>query len=290
MRLASPAAIQRVEFHWPGGRRDPRWVMIGIHSTFTILGQTVLHFAIRPSQIAAVIITTLGWDLAFQKTILGRVEFPKSALITALGMGLLLRGPGLYPFIFAGTVAIFSKFFLRVNGRHIWNPNNFGLVTAILFVSGCGTIVGQWGRSAWIAFVMLNLGMFIIYRVRRFDVVITFFAGYFIANLIHVLNSGYYLNHFALWAAWHLTATPAVLLFTFFMITDPRTSPQTRTGRIIYCLATAALAIVFREHGRPGPFFALFVVLPFVPLLDRLLVGREINLLWWRTQQQPAAG
>ncbi|MGZ4482506.1 MAG: RnfABCDGE type electron transport complex subunit D [Gaiellales bacterium] len=130
--------------------------------------------------------------------------------------------------------------------------------------------------------------MLIIYRVRRFDVVIAFASADFLANGIHALAGGYSLNWYWFWDTFHLAATPAALVFTFFMITDPRTSPSTRLGRVVYCVATAFLAVKLTADGQPGLFYALFLVLLPVPLLDRLLVGREIHIPRPRLQQ--AAG
>jgi len=268
--------IRRSYFRWPQ-RRDPRWVMIGIHTTFNILGQTVLGFAILPSQIACAVLCCSGWDMLFHRTFYGKWIIPKSGLITGLGMALLLRGPGFYPFLFAGTLSIASKHLLKIRGKHIWNPSTFGIAAALLWVPGTTFISAQWGRSAAIVWVILNLGMLIMYRVRRFDVVITFSAAYFLSWLAWVLTNGYGLNDYGLWRAYNLAMTPAALIFTFFMITDPRTSPATRPGRIIYCVATAILAVWFNVNGQPGLFYALFIVLCFVPLLDWLLVGRSLR-------------
>ena len=268
--------IRRAYFHWPQ-RRDPRWVMIGIHTTFNILGQTVLGFAILPSQIICAVITCSGWDMLFHRTFYGKWIIPKSGLISGLGLALLLRGPGYYPFLFAGTLAIASKHLLKIRGKHIWNPTAFGITLALLWVPGTTFISSQWGRSAAIVWVILNLGMLIMYRVRRFDVVIAFSSAYFLSWLTWVLTNGYGLNDYAFWRAYNLAMTPAALIFTFFMITDPRTSPATRVGRIIYCFATAILAVWFTVNGQPGLFYGFFIVLAFVPLLDWLLVGRSLR-------------
>ena len=270
------AAIRRSYFRWPQ-TRDPRWMMIGIHTTFNILGQTVLNFAILPSQIACAVLCCSGWDMVFHRTFYGKWIVPKSGLITGLGMALLLRGPGFYPFLFAGTLSIASKHLLKIRGKHIWNPSTFGITLALLWVPGTTFISAQWGRSAAIVWVILNLGMLVMYRVRRFDVVITFSAAYFLSWMAWVLTNGYGVNDYAFWRAYHLAMTPAALIFTFFMITDPRTSPATRPGRIIYCVATAVLAVWFTVNNQPGLFYSLFIVLAFVPLLDWLLVGRSLR-------------
>ena len=84
------AEIRRSYFRWPQ-RRDPRWVMIGIHTTFNILGQTVLNFAILPSQIACAVLCCSGWDMLFHRTFYGKWIIPKSGLITQADLLALAR-------------------------------------------------------------------------------------------------------------------------------------------------------------------------------------------------------
>jgi Na+-transporting NADH:ubiquinone oxidoreductase subunit NqrB len=284
------ARIRRSYFRWPQ-RRDPRWVMIGIHSVFNILGQTVLGFAILPSQIACAVLCCSFWDMLFHRTFYGKWIVPKSGLITGLGMALLLRGPGFYPFLFAGTTAIASKHLFKIRGKHIWNPSTFGITLALLWVPGTTFISAQWGRSAAIVWVILNLGMLIMYRVRRVDVVVAFSAAYFGCWGIWALTNGFLFDSYGFWRTYNLAMTPAALIFTFFMITDPRTSPATRAGRMIYCVATAILAVWFTVNGQPGLFYGLFIVLCFVPLLDWLLVGRSLRsyLPWQGRHDTPQA-
>lgn len=251
--------------------------MIGIHTTFNILGQTVLGFAILPSQIVCAVICCSGWDMLFHRTFYGKWIVPKSGLITGLGMALLLRGPGFYPFLFAGTLSIASKHLLKIRGKHIWNPSTFGITFALLWIPGTTFISAQWGRSAAIVWVILNLGMLIMYRVRRLDVVVSFSLAYFGSWGVWALTNGFLFDSYGFWRTYNLAVTPAALIFTFFMITDPRTSPATHTGRIIYSVATAVLAVWFTVNGQPGLFYGLFIVLCFVPLLDWLLVGRSLR-------------
>ena len=66
-----------------------------------------------------------------------------------------------------------------------------------------------------------------------------------------------------------------LLLFTFFMITDPMTTPNDRRMRWLYAAGVAVLAFVwqFVWYRNGGPVWALFLLSPLVPLLDRLMPG-----------------
>src|SRR5436190_13790122 len=108
--------------------RDPRLVQLLIPGTFTVLGQTVLHFRITPLQLLVTWCVCCATELALTYRAQHRLILPISATITALSLGLLLRTYELLPFIVAGCAGIASKHLLRIEGRHVFNPSNFGLV------------------------------------------------------------------------------------------------------------------------------------------------------------------
>ena len=71
--------------------------------------------------------------------VLGRVFFGKwpnvaSAYITGISVGILVRSPAFWPYVLCSVISITSKYVLRVKGRHIWNPSNFG-ISAMLFLA-----------------------------------------------------------------------------------------------------------------------------------------------------------
>jgi hypothetical protein len=61
------------------------------------------------------------------------------------------------------------------------------------------------------------------------------------------------------------------------MISDPRTSPDSRLGRFLFALAVALLAhwLAFFLQMRPAAYVALVVLAPSVVLLDAVLPGRR---------------
>ena len=76
--------------------------------------------------------------------ILGRIFFGKwlnlaSAYITGISVGILVRSPAYWPYALCSVISIMSKYVLRVKGRHIWNPSNFG-IAVLLF----------WRRTQWL--------------------------------------------------------------------------------------------------------------------------------------------
>jgi Na+-transporting NADH:ubiquinone oxidoreductase subunit NqrB len=65
----------------------------------------------------------------------------KSALITGLGLCLLLRANHFSTMLLAAGLAITSKFIFRVRGKHFFNPANFGIIAALQrFAQLCDTV------------------------------------------------------------------------------------------------------------------------------------------------------
>ena len=77
----------------------------------------------------------------------------------------------------------------------------------------------------------------------------------------------------------HQIESGALLIFAFFMISDPKTTPDSRHGRIVYALivALAAIYIQFGLFKPNGPLLGLIACAPLVPLLDRFLPGLRYN-------------
>jgi Na+-transporting NADH:ubiquinone oxidoreductase subunit NqrB len=190
-----------------------------------------------------------------------------SALITALGLSLLLRVDHYSTMMLAGGVAIVSKFLLKINGKHLFNPANFGVVMALTLTQDAWVSPGQWGESGWYALLFLAAGGIVLNRVGRWDTTVTFLATY--AGLEAVRN---------VWLGWtwdvwaHRLMSGSLLLFALFMITDPRTIPNARAGRIIWAIAIAWLTFILRNQFfvSTAVFWALFMLSPLSILLDKI--------------------
>jgi enediyne biosynthesis protein E5 len=235
----------------------------------SLLGLGVLwkDFSVRPAQV----VLAFAAALATQKlgaTLEGRADVGyRSALVTALGLSLLLRSTSLVAHPLAAFVAIGAKFVLRVRGKHLFNPANLGVVFAVVCLPGAWISPGQWGDDlllvAWIAF----LGAVVVRRAARSDVTLAFLVFHLGASAARVLSLG---QSAAVWL--HQATNGALLVFAFFMISDPMTIPNDRRGRIVHAAAVAAVAFLwqfalYRPNGLP---WALFLCVPLVPLLDRL--------------------
>ncbi len=199
-------------------------------------------------------------------------------MITGLSLGLLLRADGSWLWIAAGALAMASKFILRVSGKHVFNPANFAIVALMLTSDAVWVSPGQWGDAVWLVMLLASLGWLVLSRAARLDIAAFFLASYGLLLLTRCLILGDPLTIPA-----HQMQSGALLLFAFFMITDPRATPDHRWGRALFATSVALLAyhLQFDEQIRPGLFLALAALSPLVPLIDHALPAPRFT--WNRT-------
>jgi enediyne biosynthesis protein E5 len=195
---------------------------------------------------------------------------PRSALISGLSLCLLLRSNSSLLAIAAAMVTIGSKFVIRINGKHLFNPTNIGVVSMVFATGLVWVSPGQWGNVAFFAFLMACLGGLVVNRAARSDVTLAF-IGFYMAL---VFGRSLWLGE-PMAMPLHRLQSGALLLFTFFMISDPRTTPNSRAGRIVFALLVACGAwyVQFRMFRTNGLLWSLAFFSTFVPFIDRLLPG-----------------
>ena len=261
---------------------DPRYYQIAVLSGLVIYGLGWLHFDITPDRAALLLSAALLTQYICTKLWrLPRFD-PKSALISGLSLCLLCRTNFAALAILAAVVTISSKFIVRWNGKHVFNPTNFGLVFLMLLGAPIWVSPGQWGSVAYFGFLMACLGGLVVNRAARSDVTYAFLISF------AALQFGR-----AFWAMqrWqvpiHRMESGALLLFAFFMISDPKTTPNSRAGRILFaCLVTALAGFIqFGLYRTNGILWSLAIWSMAVPLIDRLLPGP--NYEWSRVRSKP---
>lgn len=207
-----------------------------------------------------------------------------SALITALGLSVLLRADHCETIVLACTAAILSKFLLRVGEKHIFNPGNFGIVITLLLTSDAWVSPGQWGEEGWYAVLFLVTGGLVLNRVGRGDTTISFLAAYGALEAMRTVWLGW------TWDVWeHRLMSGSLLMFSLFMITDPRTIPNSQTGRVIWAMAIAGLTFILRNQFfvSTAAFWALFALAPLSFVLDQMFPDSRFS--WQPESEQDAA-
>ena len=254
-------------------RRDPRLYQIVSLGTLLTYGLAWLHFEVSFLQI----VVTIGAALLAQYTatrLVGLPTFdPKSALISSLSLCLLLRTNDLAVSAAAALLAIGSKFLFRRHHKHLCNPTTLAL--AVMLATGLGWISpGQWGQVAWFGFLVVCLGSLVVTRAARADVTLSFLLFY-----VGILVTRAFWIGDPLSIPLHQLESGALLIFAFFMISDPKTTPNSRAGRITYalCVALTACYVQFGLFRPNAPLWGLIVCAPLVQLIDTWLPGRRYN-------------
>ncbi|MDZ7958239.1 MAG: RnfABCDGE type electron transport complex subunit D [Aulosira sp. DedQUE10] len=245
---------------------DIRDYQILFLSLFLILGIGTRDWTLRPELIGVAIATCLltQWILSLVLSQEQKINL-RSALITSLGLSLLLRADHWTTMALAAASAIASKFFFQVGNKHFFNPANFGIITALLLTTDAWVSPGQWGEDWWYGLLFVGTGGMILQRVGRWDTTAAFLGSYSLLEAIRNLWLGWTWDVY-----WHRLMSGSLLLFALFMVTDPRSIPNARIGRLVWAMCIAILTFILRNYFfiSTAVFWALFILAPLTILLD----------------------
>jgi Na+-transporting NADH:ubiquinone oxidoreductase subunit NqrB len=247
--------------------RDARLFQIVFLGTLLGVGVLFYDFTLRPIQmLLAFVAALLTQAICLRRLRLGGAGY-RSTCITALGLSILLRADNYWVHPLAAAAAIAAKFLVRVQGKHLFNPANLGVVLALLLLPGSWVSPGQWGHELVIIGWCGMFGLIVVHRARRSDISLAFLALYLMSMALRVAWLG---QPWAVW--WHQLTNGTLLLFTFFMISDPMTIPNRRFGRIVHAAVVVALHYLWSFHfyKQNGLILSLFAASLLVPLWDKL--------------------
>jgi len=269
-------------------RLDPRLYQIAVLAGLLVWGLARLRFELRPAQVVVTLAVALLTQLACTRLARLPAFDPRSALISGLSLCLLLRTQHLALAALAAAIAIGSKFVLRVGDKHVFNPTNLGLVLLLALGAPVWVSPGQWGNVAFFAFLMACLGGLVVNRAARGDVTLAFLACHAAILFGRALWLGQRMA-----VPLHQLENGALLLFAFFMISDPKTTPRSRAGRLLFAglVAAGAGSVQFLMYRTNGLLWSLAAWSLAVPLLDRWLPGPRYE--WAHplsTQPKPSPG
>jgi Na+-transporting NADH:ubiquinone oxidoreductase subunit NqrB len=199
----------------------------------------------------------------------------KSALITSLGLSILFKADSSLALAMGAFFAIASKFIIRINGKHLFNPANFGIVACILVTEQAWISPGQWGSSAVLWFIVGSAGLSVVFKVGRLDTSFAFLGTLFFLDYIrNILYLGWDFDFLI-----HKYTNGSLLLFTFFMITDPATTPNHKWARYIWSASVAVVSFILQNklQVHTAPLWALFFVSPFTFLFDKIFVAQKFE-------------
>lgn len=261
---------------------DPRYFQVVFQAIFLGYGILFLHWNADWQHY----IISIGGCLLFQyaadsirsKRFLRLSEFERwgfSVLISAMSLCLLLKTNDWWVSLLAAFFTVVSKYVFRFNRKHIFNPSAFGIVATILLTKDAWLSPGQWGSNAVIIFAVVTLGTIVVTRVQKLDVSLAFlltFIGLLYWRQVYVL--GWPMDHFI-----HSVSTGSLLLFTFFMISDPRTSPNHPIARIVWAVLIAIVSFYLAafKWKYNTIIWVLVAAAPLVPLLDKVFKSKQFE-------------
>jgi hypothetical protein len=278
--------------------RDPRLHLAMVIVSIHVLGQTALGFRVSVPQLLSAIVTCAVIEVVWVFRTSRQLVWPASAMLTGSGVALILRLVGMergdhwswrgwYLFAIVAGVSLLSKYLIRFRGGHVFNPSNVGLVLAFV-VLGSNVVepldfwwapLELWMGLAYL--VILAGGLLVTGRLRLLPMALAFWVA-FTGAIGLLAASGHCIT--VAWAVapvcgrdfwWVIVTSPEVLIFLFFMITDPKTIPGRPSARVGFALCLAVLCTLLMapqptEFGaKVGLLAGLVLLTPVRSVFDR---------------------
>jgi Na+-transporting NADH:ubiquinone oxidoreductase subunit NqrB len=276
--------------------QDARLTQIIFLGLFLCLGVSTRDWTVQPNLILTITASCLGtqWLLSaateyaksdrldnLQHILLSPKVLTslRSAAITSLGLSLLLRSNSYQTMMLAGFLAISSKFIFCHHQKHFFNPGNFGIIAALTLTNDAWVSPGQWGTDWWYLLLFLGLGGVVLKQVGRWDTSIAFLLSY------GGLTAGRNLWLGWSWDVWqHQFMSGSLLLFSLFMLTDPRSMPNSQRGRLFWSMAIALSTFILQQYFyiSTAVFWSLFIISPLTVAID--LIWSAPRFHWQRSE------
>jgi hypothetical protein len=280
--------------------RDPRLHVASVILTVHALGQLGLDFAVSIPQIVAAIVTCAIIEITLTFRSSRAFVWPASAMLTGSGVALILR-IGTAPndhwategwWVYAGIagLSLLSKYVIKYRGSHIFNPSNLGLVVAFVLLGSTrvepldfwwAPITNPAMLAAYV--VIIGGGLLITRRLHLLALAATFWVALTIGTGVlaasgHCITTDWAFGPVCGVDFWRMIITsPEVLIFLFFMITDPKTVPAGRVARVAFGLLVAIVSTLLmapqvNEYGtKVGLLAGLVVMCAARPVIERFL-------------------
>jgi Na+-transporting NADH:ubiquinone oxidoreductase subunit NqrB len=255
---------------------DNKWIAPMFITTILVVGNLSFGMLESCKKTGIAIVASLITELILSKIYFGKWPILASAYISGISVGILVRSPAVWPYFVCAVVSIMSKYVLRVNNRHIWNPSNFGIaVLVFLAPETVATLSIQWGNYLLPMIVIWILGSVIIARLKRFHITGTYVACFIALAFVRSWITG---------SPWQSEVAPLTgpmyQLFIFFMITDPKTTVKPKKWQAIVVAIVAVAEMILRlDQVVYAPFYALFLVGPTALLIEYWFESRSQKIV-----------
>jgi Na+-translocating ferredoxin:NAD+ oxidoreductase RnfD subunit len=244
---------------------DKRYLAPVLVTMVLIVGQVTFGFLESWGRTMLAIVTSILMEVVLGRLVTGKVPHLASAYVSGISVGMLVRSPEFWPYALCSAISITSKYLIRVDGRHIWNPSNLGIVAMLVLAADTvASLSVQWGNTLLPMVTVWAFGAVIINTLGRFHITLTYVASFVVfAALRSALTGHPFLSEVA-----PITG-PMYQLYIFFMITDPKTTVRTKNGQMLtvffVALAESLMRLMQFVHA---PYYALFIVGPVANLIE----------------------
>ncbi len=245
---------------------DKRYLAPILVTIVLVVGQLSFGFLESWTRTALAILTSILVELLLGRLFSGAWPHLASAYVSGISVGMLIRSPDFWPYALCSAISITSKYLIRVDGRHLWNPSNLGVVA--MLVLAADSVAGlsvQWGNTLLPMAVVWCFGSVIIHKLGRFHITLSYVASFVAFSFLRAFVTGHP------WPAEVAPITgPMYQLFIFFMITDPKTTLRSskRAQCLVAFLVAAVEATLRLFQFVHAPYYALFIVGPVANLIE----------------------
>lgn len=265
--------------------RDPRLPFAGLLLLYAVLGFSFLGFNRQWWQMALIVGSGAALEVALSWLFSRRKVVPLSAVISCTSLGILLNySHHSWVLFFPVFLTIGSKYLLTFEGKHVFNPSMFGVATSLLLTQELITAAPayQWAGGAVTMSLFIAAGALLLFmpRVGKTWLVVSFLCFYALQTAVRA----WVMRHHLPWQTlfFGTLESPPFFLFTFYMITDPATSPRTPRGQVLFALALTLVDAVLHFKESVYTFFYAALTLGTVKFLflhaRALWLGRGARL------------
>ena len=249
----------------PKKQFDSRYVAPLLITMILIIGQLFYGMLESYPKTLLAIGCSIATEIVLSFLVYRKFPHLASAYVSGISCGILIRSPLVWPFVLVAVISILSKYVLRLHGRHLWNPSNFG-ISSLLFLApaAVASLTQQWGNTLAPMLVVWILGSVILWRLKRLHICAAYVSAFVVFAALRSLLPGHpFLSEIA-----PITG-PVYQLFIFFMITDPKSTVHGLWPQVGVAVAVAAMECVLRLTGNiHAPYYALFLVGPAANLIE----------------------
>jgi Na+-translocating ferredoxin:NAD+ oxidoreductase RnfD subunit len=253
---------------------DNRYLAPILVTLVLVTGQVAFGFLESWSRTALAIATAILVELVLSRLLGGKWPHLASSYISGISIGMLIRSPEFWPYALCSAISITSKYVLRLDGRHLWNPSNFGIVAMLVLApDAVAALSVQWGNNLLPVVVVWTFGSVIIHKLGRFHITLTYVLSFLAFSWLRAAVTGHP------WPSEVAPLTgPMYQLFIFFMITDPKTTVHPKWGQCVVAFLVAAVEAALRLlEFVHAPYYALFIVGPAANLVEIALARRRMR-------------